>query len=309
MTIKRLALFTVVLTYLLIVFGGYVASTKSGMGCGPEWPLCNGAIIPNLQGETLIEFSHRVIGAILGIASLILFIKVVRAKVNPMVRTVTNWMLILIIVQVLLGAAVVLKDLPTNIIAGHLIIALLFLASLIWIFRRVEGKTDIQIQRSGRQRKIKRHFNIVLFLLILTFGFGAFVKHESLGMACGSFRCGDSFLPSTGPELIQTIHRGLGFLAAMYVFYLVYLSFKKGWNEKIQFRLILSAVTILFQIVLGVLTIFSTIDISWALLHLAAGTLLFAIVAEARVYAGSTALSKTRISIGTNKAVPNKTEV
>lgn len=312
MTIKRLALLTILLTYLLIVFGGYVASSKSGMGCGPEWPLCNGEIIPALHGETLIEFTHRVIGAILGIVSFVLFTKILRTEVNPSVRAVGYWMLVLLIIQVLLGAIVVLKDLPTSIIASHLIIAMIFLASLIWIWRRAEVKADNQTypsDRSDQQKRIKRHFNIVLVLLLLIFGFGAYVKHESLGMICGSFRCGNSFLPMTGPEIIQTIHRGLAFISALYIFFLVFWSFKKGWEGKLQNRLIFSAITVLIQVVLGILTIISSIELSWAMIHLAAGTLLFAFVAETRVYVGSAAFLKTKLSIITSDSIPNKTDV
>lgn len=113
----------------------------------------------------------------------------------------------------------------------------------------------------------------------------------------------------TGPEIIQTIHRGLAFISAVYIFFLVFLSFKKGWEEKLQNRLVFSAITVIIQIVLGVLTIVSSIDISWAMLHVAAGTLLFALVAEARVYVGSEAFLKTRLTIVTNHPVPNKTDV
>ncbi|WP_317851481.1 COX15/CtaA family protein [Neobacillus bataviensis] len=155
MTIKRLALLTILLTYLLIVFGGYVASSKSGMGCGPEWPLCNGDVVPTLHGDTLIEFTHRVIGAILGIVSFILFAKILRTNANQSARTVGYWMIVLLIIQVMLGAIVVLKDLPTSVIAGHLIIALLFLTSLIWIWRRTEEKGDIRHQPAFQSEKQK----------------------------------------------------------------------------------------------------------------------------------------------------------
>ena len=313
MTIKRLALLTILLTYLLIVFGGYVASSKSGMGCGPEWPLCNGDVVPTLHGDTLIEFTHRVIGAILGIVSFILFVKILRTEVSPSVRTVGYWMLVLLIIQVLLGAIVVLKDLPTSIIASHLIIAMLFLTSLIWIWRRSDESAYIQHHPSAHSKKkekvIKLHFNIVQILLLLIFGFGAYVKHESLGMICGAFECRNSFLPKTGPEFIQTIHRVLAFVSAMYIFFLVYLSFKMGWGEKLQNRIIFSAITVFIQVVLGLLTIIKVIDISWAMLHLAAGTLLFALVTEARVYIGSAAFLKTRLNIVTNHPITNKTEV
>ncbi len=51
------------------------------------------------------------------------------------------------------------------------------------------------------------------------------------------------------------------------------------------------------------------IDISWAMLHLATGTLLFALVVEARVFLGTAAFLKTRLSIATNQPILNKTDV
>ena len=42
----RLAAFSAVYTYLLIVFGGIVRITGSGLGCGDDWPLCNGQLLP-----------------------------------------------------------------------------------------------------------------------------------------------------------------------------------------------------------------------------------------------------------------------
>ena len=121
------------------MFGGYVASSQSGLGCGPEWPLCNGEVIPTLQGDTLIEFAHRVIGAILGVLTIILFAKVKRAKMSYAVRTAANWMVALLIFQVILGAIIVWFHLPTFIIAGHLIIAMLFLSLCISHMATIDG--------------------------------------------------------------------------------------------------------------------------------------------------------------------------
>ena len=45
--------------YILIVIGGVVSSTGSGLAC-PDWPLCRGQVIPALTLSVLIEFTHRV---------------------------------------------------------------------------------------------------------------------------------------------------------------------------------------------------------------------------------------------------------
>jgi heme A synthase len=44
--------------YILIVVGGVVTATGSGLAC-PDWPLCNGKIVPELSGPVLIEYAHR----------------------------------------------------------------------------------------------------------------------------------------------------------------------------------------------------------------------------------------------------------
>ncbi|WP_286230953.1 COX15/CtaA family protein [Neobacillus mesonae] len=288
MTIRRLSFICIVLTYLLIVFGGYVASSESGMGCGPEWPLCNGKVIPTLQGETLIEFMHRVIGAVLGGLSIILLFKLMREKNGYTARFISVMMIGLLIIQVLLGAVVVVLDLPSIIITIHLLVAAVFLACLIWIWRNSGDKERVYsvFLKAVEHKRITMHINILIFLLLLTFAFGAYIKHETYGLACGWLGCRQSFLPSTTPEWLQTIHRCLAVMTAVYILLLTYWAFVRKWGRGLQRRFLLCSLFVILQLVIGVVVIETLVAIPWAVFHLAIGTALFAFVSEARVYAG-----------------------
>src|SRR2546423_3538221 len=59
---------SVVTTYILIVIGGYVTTSNSGLGCGESWPLCQGAVFPSVcNPEVVIELTHRLFNSVVGV--------------------------------------------------------------------------------------------------------------------------------------------------------------------------------------------------------------------------------------------------
>ena len=68
----RLAAAAAAATYALIVFGGIVRITGSGMGCGDDWPLCDGRLIPPMDLETMIEYGHRLAAAAVSVLVVLL---------------------------------------------------------------------------------------------------------------------------------------------------------------------------------------------------------------------------------------------
>ncbi|WP_164668865.1 COX15/CtaA family protein [Virgibacillus doumboii] len=276
---SKFTFITILLTYTLIVFGGYVASSESGMGCGPDWPLCNGAVIPQLEGATLIEFGHRVIGAALFVLVLILFAKIRRRDRSNLETKVACWMIGLLTMQLIMGAIVVFYHLPSLIITVHLLIAMVFMALLIWFWR--QDRPD-DYQKSGTEPRLKNHFNQVIGLVFITIGLGAYIKHQHYGSACGWLSCGeDSFLPVTIPEILQTSHRFLAFVVTLYILFLTYKVFKEN-IKPITYRMLIASTLIIIQIGAGIITILTFIPITMAVLHLAIGTLLFGVLVETK---------------------------
>ena len=60
---RRFTPFTVTLTaltFVLIVVGATTRAVGAGLSC-PDWPLCNGKLIPTFEGGVFFEWFHRLI--------------------------------------------------------------------------------------------------------------------------------------------------------------------------------------------------------------------------------------------------------
>ena len=58
--LRRFSWATLGVTLAVILWGAYVRVSGSGAGCGKEWPICKGKLVPNMTSfETLVEYAHR----------------------------------------------------------------------------------------------------------------------------------------------------------------------------------------------------------------------------------------------------------
>jgi cytochrome c oxidase assembly protein subunit 15 len=116
------------LTFLLIVLGGTVCMTESTLGC-PDWPGCFGQIVPPLQINAIIEYSHRFVAALAGVS--ILASAVIGWRKYPApgwIRWALVITVILLFAVVVFGAFAVLTGLSRGVAAIDLSSALLVLA-------------------------------------------------------------------------------------------------------------------------------------------------------------------------------------
>ncbi|MEP7285848.1 MAG: COX15/CtaA family protein, partial [Chloroflexota bacterium] len=75
----RLALGAAIAIFVLIIIGAITRVSGSGMGCGTDWPDCNGAIVPEFKNiAVVIEFGHRVFALLIGLFALAVLVQAIR---------------------------------------------------------------------------------------------------------------------------------------------------------------------------------------------------------------------------------------
>ncbi len=131
MRLQVLAYSSVITTYLLIVIGGYVSASGSGDAC-PDWPTCNGQIVPQLTGRILIEFIHRLFALLVGILITAMVLTVwLRYRHERTVLVLSTASLVSLIAQILLGMVTVRTELDPSIVAAHLGVASLVFGTVL----------------------------------------------------------------------------------------------------------------------------------------------------------------------------------
>ena len=150
---------TVGINVLVIIWGAYVRATGSGAGCGSNWPLCQGEIVPQSPSfETMIEFSHRISSGVALIAVVILFVWSLRIFPRGYrTRRAANATMIFMIIEALIGAGLVLLEYTASNVsiaraywmAGHLINTFLLLGALTLTAWWASGAPSVHVRRQG----------------------------------------------------------------------------------------------------------------------------------------------------------------
>ncbi|MBI2170759.1 MAG: protoheme IX farnesyltransferase [Chloroflexi bacterium] len=191
--------------FLLVTIGGTVRVTGSGLGC-PDWPLCHGRIIPPLQFNTLVEYSHRLAASIT--SPLIILAAVAawwRYRGYPLITVPLTASLALLAVEVVLGGVTVLAELPPAIVTVHLATAqaifALLLTTIVWYWQ----KPLAEASASPGLRRWAAWGALATFAVLLS---GSYIVGQGAGSACDRWPlCDGGLFPTLPVQWLNMAHR------------------------------------------------------------------------------------------------------
>ena len=275
---QKLCIVTCVVIFGLIVLGGVVRATDSGLGC-PDWPTCHGSVIPKWEKHTLIEYSHRLTASIAGFLVLSIAIWAVRSyRRVPAILYPSLIVLGLIVVQAGLGGAAVLNDLPPEIVAVHLGMALTILTLLALI-----TATSFAIERgverpvvSAPLRRAAVGAAVGTFVLALV---GSYVSGAGYGLACSGWPlCNSEVIPSADSASVQVhfLHRFLALVVGLTLAALCWFAVRERKRTPLAATFALAALGVYcIQALIGAANIWTDLADEVTAAHLAFATLLW----------------------------------
>lgn len=222
---QRLAFATAVMTVVLIGVGVFVRATGSGLGC-PDWPTCHGGVVPPGHREAVIEMSHRWTASIVGfmvIGTALMAWRFYRS--SPLVLWTAIMLVPLVGLQGLLGAITVVRELPPEIVATHLVTAMFILSLelLVAIGMWMEDP-DHRIRLVPALRAPGRPIGGIALAaaawMAVAMWIGGYMAESGAATACEGWPlCNGNVLPAADDqEITHMVHR---FLAGALIFFIV----------------------------------------------------------------------------------------
>ena len=304
-----------ILIYIMVILGGVTRLTGSGLSM-VEWDPIMGIIPPLTDQEWqetfdkykqfpeyqkinvgmdldgfkdifIFEYSHRVLGRLIGLAFLIPFIFfLARKQIRPQLTPKLVIMFVLGGLQGLLGWYMVKSGLVNNPhvsqyrLAAHLSAAILIYSYILWI---AWGLLNPSPQNSWIRgiEPLRRYTKIGIVLIVIMIISGALVAGTKAGLGFNTFPLmnGDFFPPGLldmspfylnfleNPTTIQFDHRILAYVLILYIPFLWYKAQQFSLSNRTRMAFHIMLLLFIIQIILGVTTLLFEVPVALAASH------------------------------------------
>ena len=275
------ALAALVASIIQVALGGVVRVTGSGLGC-PDWPLCDGRVIPVFERTALVEFSHRIVATVVGLLTLGVAVLAWR-RYRDDSRIVISGLVgaFLVLVAALLGAAVVLTELAWWVRLVHLGIAEGVVACMV-VVTLVAWRSGVGSTPDAKPSHTRLDMLIPIsvagaFIVILS---GSYMVGYGAGSSCGTWPlCRGTLWPDGSAYQIHMIHRLLSAAVGVVLVGSVVMALRRSAHMPgLSPTAWLVIAALAGQILLGAWTVWAGFSIEMRAAHLAGATLLWAAV-------------------------------
>jgi len=170
---NRLNVLALVLTALIVVTGGAVRLTGSGLGCS-NWPECSaGHLTPALQFHGLVEFGNRLVTVVLTVAVAAAFLGAVfRSPRRRDLVWLSSGLVAGVLAQAVLGGIVVYTKLNPYVVMVHFVASMLLLVDAVVLVHRSTRDYSPGTARLLVPRPVIRLFYALLALLAVVIAAG-----------------------------------------------------------------------------------------------------------------------------------------
>lgn len=204
--LPRLAIASLAVNILIVVTGGVVRLTASGLGC-PTWPRCTDeSFVPHgeLGLHGAIEFGNRMVTFLLAAVAIATFVAALRHGRRSVVR-LSVLLGLGVPAQALIGGVTVLTDLNPWIVAFHLLVSMAMIQVAVLLLRRL---------REGDGPAVTTVPPAVTWLVRTTFVAGWVVLYLGTIVTGSGPHAGDLDAPRNGldPAALSQLHTDAVFL-------------------------------------------------------------------------------------------------
>jgi cytochrome c oxidase assembly protein subunit 15 len=271
--LHRFAVLTAGATVLLIVAGGLVTSTESGLSV-PDWPLSYGRLMPPMVGGIFYEHGHRMVATTVGLLTVVLAIWLARREPRAWVRRLGYAALGTVVAQGVLGGLTVLFLLPTPISVAHACLAQTFFCLVVTLAVVTSPRwRDAPTVGPSPVSRVGAWTVAAVFIQLMI---GAVMRHDRAGLAIPDFplALGRIVPPlSSFPVAIHFAHRVWALVVAGFVGASLAAAVRSGRSGLRRTASALAAL-VLVQIGLGAATVLTGKAVAVATAHVVTGALL-----------------------------------
>jgi heme a synthase len=240
---KKYTWFIFFMVFLVILAGGVVRMTQSGMGC-PDWPRCFGRWIPPSSAEQLpadfekylgkqdidhsfnpyhtwIEYINRLLGALLGVFIIIHFVWTYRIfrKTNKQLVIYSLILLLAVAFQGWLGKRVVDENLEAVKVTTHMLAALFIAALPLFIIYKLKDEQRV------RDRLLKILSMCSMVIVIIQIILGTQVR-EQIDVISRSYKYESRQNWIAELNNLFIVHRSFTWIVALVCIYLCWKAYK-----------------------------------------------------------------------------------